>query len=64
MPKLTNAQWAATEKVRWARMVAVRCLRDAGCSYKEIAIAIYTTPERVRALEAKLNRLTRQTNEL
>lgn len=59
MPKRTNAQWQRSPRVRKARLSATLHLRKRGFSYKEIAIAMNTTPEPVRHWEARARRLTR-----
>lgn len=59
--KRTNAQWGKDPRVNRARLAAVRYLRDRSYSYKEIAVALYVTPWRVRMLEAKALRATQCT---
>ena len=60
-PKRTNAQWGRDPRVKRARLDAVQELRGRGYSYKEIAVALYTTPWTVRLLEAKAARATQCT---
>lgn len=60
-PKRTNAQWGKDPRVKRARLVAVHELRERGYSYKEIAVALYTTPWQVRLWEGKALRATQCT---
>ena len=57
MPKRTNASWACDLRALAARRAAAFWLRDQGFSFKEISVAMRTTPEKSRGDVAKQRRI-------